>query len=231
MWGRRRARREQETAEAAEVAGSLADSLRATVDSADETHRGLLELREHLARQLAEIAVLIGHGDGLPVDAIRRQTDTAELLLSEVDRMSGDYAETRSLLVGKDEGDLDEIMPALEALAEHAQGMAEVGESLAGLTESMGELREGAQRLRGELIPLRERVRAALSDADDELTASRGAPGWFGRQASLANLGDRLTALDEGRVVPTPEHTVSDFYRELERDIAALRDEMATEPD
>ncbi|MFI5684888.1 hypothetical protein [Streptomyces sp. NPDC051636] len=139
----------------------------------------------------------------MPVDAIRGQTDVAERIRTDVDGTSQQYAETRALLVGKDENDLDEIMPVLEELVAQAQGMAEIGESFAGLSESMTDLREKPQRLRQDLVPLRERVHAAFHAAQDELTAADGAPGWFGWQADLAGLGDRLTALDEGRVVPT----------------------------
>lgn len=224
MWGRRRARREQEAQEAVEA---LAESFRSTLEQADQAHQALLELREALARELAEIAVLLGHRDGLPVDAIREQTDAAARVLADVDGMSERYAETRALLVGKDATDLDEVMPALEELVEQAQEMAEAGEPFVGAIESVLELRRTTERLRDDLVPLRERIHAAFRSARDELTAAQGTPGWFGRQANLAVLGDRLTALDEGRVTPTPERKVSDHYRELERELAVLRDAMA----
>ncbi|MGW7255886.1 hypothetical protein [Streptomyces sp. NPDC054834] len=227
MWGRRRARREQEAAQAVEA---LAGSLRSTIDSADETHQALLEMREQLAQELAEIAALLGHRDGMPVDAIRQQTDVAARILAGVDRMSEEYGDTRALLFGKGENDLDEIMPVLEELVAHAQGMAEVGESFVGLIESMLELRERTHLLREDLIPLRERVHAAFRAAQKELDATHGAPGWFGRQATLAALGHRLTALAEGRVIPTQKRKVSDQYRDLERDIAELRDTLGTAP-
>ncbi|MGW1726236.1 hypothetical protein ACWCQK_25255 [Streptomyces sp. NPDC002306] len=225
MWGRRRARREQEAREAVE---GLTESFRSTVEGADRAHQALLELREALARELAEIAVLLGRGDGLPADAIREQTDAAARVLADVDGMSERYTETRALLVGKDPDDLDAIMPSLEELVEQAQEMAAAGEPFVEAIESVGELRRTTERLRDDLVPLRERIHSAHRAARDELAAARGASGWFGRQATLAALGDRLSALDEGRVTPTPEHKVTDHYRELEREIAAVRDALAT---
>lgn len=225
MWGRRRARREQEAREAAE---GLTESFRSTVQGADRAHQALLELREALARELAEIAVLLGRGDGLPADAIREQTDAAARVLADVDGMSERYTETRALLVGKDLDDLDAIMPSLEELVEQAQEMAAAGEPFVEAIESVGELRRTTERLRDDLVPLRERIHSAHRAARDELAAARGASGWFGRQATLAALGDRLSALDEGRVTPTPEHKVTDHYRELEGEIAAVRDALAT---
>ncbi|MFD9003129.1 hypothetical protein ACFV0T_19470 [Streptomyces sp. NPDC059582] len=226
MWGRRRARREQEAQEAVE---GLAASFRSTVEGADRSHEALLELREALAQELAEIAVLLGRRDGVPADAIRGQTDAAARVLADVDGMSERYTETRAHLVGKDLDDLGEIMPSLEELVEQAQEMAAAGEPFVEAIESVMELRRTTERLRDDLVPLRERIHAAHRAARDELAAAQGAPGWFGRQATLATLGDRLTALDEGRVTPTPEHNVTDHYRELEREIAELRDVLATD--
>ncbi|CAL9597469.1 hypothetical protein SUDANB176_05362 [Streptomyces sp. enrichment culture] len=219
MWGRKRARREQED--------ENLEAVEQTLSSADRTHEALGELITATAKEVGAVQALLGGRDGVPVDAIRRQLEATVSTLGDLQDVGLQYLENRERAVAELSNGVDAALPWLEVLVEQAGGMAEAGEELVGMTESLASLRERTERLRGELIPLRERVHAAVRAAQGELHAAQGAGGWYGWQADLAALGDRLTALEEGRVIPTAERKVSDHYRELEREVAALRDTMA----
>lgn len=219
MWGRRRARREQED--------ENLEAVEQTLGSTDGTHEALGELVTATVKEVEAVQALLGGRDGVPVDAIRRQLEPAVSTLGDLQDVARQYLENRERAVAELSNGIDAALPWLEVLVEQAKGMAEAGEELAGMAESLAFLRERTERLRGDLVPLRERVHAAVRAAQGELHTAQGAGGWYGWQADLAALGDRLTALDEGRVIPTSEHKVSDHYRDLERDVAALRDTMA----
>ncbi|GAA3502292.1 hypothetical protein GCM10019016_094000 [Streptomyces prasinosporus] len=218
MWGRRRARREQD---------ENLEAVERTLDSTDETHVALMELATAMADEVEAVRALLDGRDGVPVDAVRRQLDSAVSTLGDLQEAAQQYLEDRARAVAELGNGVDAALPWLEVLVEQAKGMAEAGEELVGATESLVSLRERIENLRAELVPLRERLHAAVRAARGELHAAQGAGGWYGWQADLAALDDRLTALEEGRVIPTPEHKVSDHYRDLERDVAALRDTMA----
>ncbi|MCT7354919.1 hypothetical protein N4P33_22580 [Streptomyces sp. 15-116A] len=219
MWGRKRTRRER-------VDANL-EAVEQTLGSTDRAHEGLMELVTATADEIEAVQALLGGRDGVPVDAISRQLEAALSTLGELQDVSQQYLDNRERAVAELRNGIDAALPWLEVLVEQADGMAEAGEELVGMTQALAGVRVKTERLRGELVPLRERVHAAVRAALGELHAAQGAEGWYGWQAELAALGDRLTALDEGRVVPTPEFKIGDRYRVVEREVATLRDAMA----
>ncbi|MFE4666466.1 hypothetical protein ACFRI7_26310 [Streptomyces sp. NPDC056716] len=228
MWARRRAvKQERLEREAAKAVETLGAGVRSTLASADEGHQALLELREGLARELADLEAMLGRRDGLPVDLVRSQLSSAADVFARLDDLSARYTAVRTQVVAVDRRDTTVLLPLLEELVEYVEGMAGTGEAAMGAVEGVERLRLRLERVRADLIPVRERVHAGFRAAGGELEATRGASGWYGRQAALAALGDRLTALDEGRVLPTAEHRTTDLYREFERELAELRDEIA----
>lgn len=222
MWGSSRARRQRQAEGLAAVAGP--------VEVADAAHQSLLELRRAVRGELARIEALLDQGDGLPSDTIREQTLGAMSVFADLDGISQHYYEVRTATVQAAEHGVEVAVPWLEALGGQVRSMTELGETFAGYGESLVYLRERSERLRADLVPLREGVYAALRAAQSELAAAQGADGWHGWQTGLTALGERLTELDGGRVTPTARRKVSDHYRELEREVAQLREAMAAAP-
>ncbi|MEV8595543.1 hypothetical protein [Streptomyces sp. NPDC052012] len=219
MWGRKRTRRDQ--------ADENLEAVEQTLSSTDQAHEGLMELVAATLGEIEAVQALLGGRDGVPVDAISPQLEAALSTLGRLQDVAQQYLDNRERAVAELRNGVDAALPWLEVMVEQADGMAEAGEELVGMTEALVEVRMKTERLRAELVPLRERVYAAVRAAQDELHAAQGAGGWYGWQADLAALGDRLTALDEGRVIPTPEFKIGDRYREVERQVATLRDAMA----
>lgn len=222
MWGSSRARRQRQAEGLAAVAGP--------VEAADAAHQSLLELRRAVRGELARIEALLDQGDGLPSDTIREQTLGAMSVFADVDGVSQHYHGVRTATVEAAEHGVAVAMPWLEALGEQVRSMTELGETFAGYGESLVYLRERTERLRADLVPLREGAHTALRAARNELAAAQGADGWHDWQTGLTALDTRLTELDGGRVTPTARRKVSDHYRELEREVAQLRGAMAAAP-
>ncbi|WP_157876884.1 hypothetical protein [Streptomyces graminilatus] len=219
MWGRSRARRQRQAEGLVAVAGP--------VEAADAAHQALLELRRSVQGELARIEALLDQGDGLPSDTIREQTNGAMSVFAELDGVSRRYHEIRTGTVAAAENGAEAAGPWLVALGEHTRSMTELGETFAGVGESLAYLRGRTERLRTDIVPLRQAAHGALRAAQDELTAAEGADGWHGWRTDLTALGARLTELDGGRVTPTARRKVSDHYRELEREVTQLRGVMA----
>ncbi|MEU6227395.1 hypothetical protein [Streptomyces sp. NPDC047042] len=222
MWGRSRARRQRQAEGLAAVAGP--------VETADAAHQALLELRRAVRGELERIEALLDRGDGLPSDTIREQTLGAMSVFADLDGVSQNYLEVRTATVEAAEHGVEVALPWLEALGDQVRSMTELRETFAGYGESLVYLRERTERLRADLVPLREGAHEALRAARGELAATQGADGWHDWQTGLTALGDRLTELDGGRVTPTARQKVSDHYRELEREVAELRGVMAAAP-
>ncbi|MDW4904429.1 hypothetical protein RB628_03510 [Streptomyces sp. ADMS] len=222
MWGRSRTRRQRQAEGLAAVEGP--------VEAADTAHQALLELRRAVRGELARIEAMLDQGDGLPSHTIREQTTGAVSVFADLDGVSQHYDEVRTATVEAAEHGVEVALPWLEALAEQVRSMTELGETFAGVGESLAYLRQRTERLRADLVPLRQGVHAAMRAAQDELACAQGADDWHGWQAGLTALNDRLTELDGGRVTPTARRKVSDHYRELEREVAQLRGVMAAAP-
>ncbi|WP_157968690.1 hypothetical protein [Streptomyces geranii] len=219
MWGRSRARRQRQAEGLAAVTGP--------VEAADAAHQALLELRREVRGELARLEALLDQGDGLPSDTIREQTLGAVSVFADLDGVSRGYEEIRTGTVEAAEHGVEATLPWLEALGEQVRSMTELGETFAGVGESFAYLRQRTERLRADLVPLREGVHTALRAAQQELASAEGAEGWEGWRTDLTALVDQLTELDAGHVVPTARRKVSDHYRELEREVAELRGVMA----
>ncbi|WP_369033217.1 MULTISPECIES: hypothetical protein [Streptomyces] len=222
MWGRSRARRERQAEGLAAVTGP--------VEAADAAHQALLELSREMRGELARLEALLDRGDGVPSDTIREQTLGAVTVFADLDGVSRQYQEIRTATVEAAEHGVEVAAPWLAALGEHTGSMTELGETFSGVGESLAYLRERTERLRADLVPLREGAHEALRAAQDELAAAEGADGWHTWQTALTALATRLTELDGGHVVPTARRKVSDHYRELEREVAELRGAMAAAP-
>ncbi|MEU9335343.1 hypothetical protein AB0D49_19560 [Streptomyces sp. NPDC048290] len=231
MWARRRAARQERLDRvAAEAIAEFEARVSSMLATADESHQALLELRELLARELADINGLLAPGGGMPVEMVRAQLEPGDDALAQMDRISAEFTAVRVQVIGKGAADRETLVPLLEDLGGFVEGMGELADNVFGAAEATTELRVNLQDARKDLAPLRARLQPALRAAEDELAATRGAPGWHVRQVALATLGDRLAALEEGRVWPTPEKTTVDLYQELEHELATLRDEIAQTP-
>ncbi|MEV7287491.1 hypothetical protein AB0O01_23445 [Streptomyces sp. NPDC093252] len=231
MWARRRAARQERLERAAaEALQEFDQSLRTTLASVDDAHQGLLELREELAREVADTRAMLGRDDGLPAEPAQDDLAAGDEALTLLDEVSAQYTGVRVRVVGKGFEDRATLIPLMEELVDFVETMPDIGDRVVGAAEAVIALREGLTRTRADLAPLRARIHPAHRAAEDELAATRGTPGWHVRQVALATLGDRLTALERGRVRPTADETVTDHYRRLERDLAALRDEIAQAP-
>ncbi|MET8829139.1 hypothetical protein ABZX40_25500 [Streptomyces sp. NPDC004610] len=228
MWARRRAARQERLERvAAEAVEEFEHSLRTTLSSADEAHQGLLELREQLAREVAETRAMLGRDDGMPAELVRVRLEAGDEALASLDEVSAQYTGIRVQVVGKGVDDRHTLVPLMEELVDFVETMPGIGEQVLGAAEAVIVLRERLTETRADLAPLRARIHPAHRAAADELAATRGTPGWHVREVALATLGDRLTALEQGRVWPAENETVTDHYRRLERDLAVLRDEIA----
>ncbi|MFF5130754.1 hypothetical protein ACFY41_27985 [Streptomyces syringium] len=96
---------------------------------------------------------------------------------------------------------------------------------LEGATESLLGLRNTLLELRDKVAPIRARAHAARAAAANELTwAGPAAQGRFALEARLNAVGDRLRALDAGHIEVDPDRKVTDWYRDVETEIAEIRD-------
>ncbi|WP_329119809.1 hypothetical protein [Streptomyces sp. NBC_01465] len=212
MWGRKRAQ---------------TDAIAETIVAADGCYTALSELKDILENELRAAEALLDQGDGLPSDAVREQTTSGWSTLRDLESHFDDFQNLRDRIITVGSKNPEAVADDLELLVETADGMAEVSENIAGLAESVQGMRIKLERVREDLVPIRERIHTAYDSTLKSLAAAPpSAAGRFALEARLGAFGDRLRALDEGRVTPTAERKVTDHYRDAEADLAALREEL-----
>ena len=124
-------------------------------------------------------------------------------VFADLDVVSQQYQEVRTATVQAAEHGVEVAVPWLEALRGQVRSMTDLRETFAGYGESFVYLRERTERLRADLLPLREGAHAALRRRPARADGGPGRDGWHDWQAGLTALGDRLTELHGGRVTPT----------------------------
>ncbi|MGI5528791.1 hypothetical protein ACQEVX_15695 [Streptomyces syringium] len=114
---------------------------------------------------------------------------------------------------------------ASEFFSDHCAHCASHVTELDAVINSFLELRDKLLELRDKVAPIRARAHAAMAAAANELTwAGPDAQGRFALEARLNAVGDRLRALDAGHIEVDPDRKVTDWYRDVETEIAEIRD-------
>ncbi|MFF4409082.1 hypothetical protein ACFY2W_32140 [Streptomyces sp. NPDC001262] len=223
MWGRRRAQRAQEyEAAVAEARTDLAEVLRI----ADETHAGIADVFDRLRDAYAMIEELLDQGDGLPAKSARAQLACHREAWDEIEEGMASFVEARRAWHGhRPDADLLELTEAAGHFADYVSSCAETMEEMAGLMISFHDLYRNMLELRDKLAPIRDRAHAAVAAAANELAwAGPTAQGKFALEVRLHTVGDRLRELDSGRVELEPGRKVTDWYRDVEAEIAEIRE-------
>ncbi|MEV0260894.1 hypothetical protein AB0I49_06040 [Streptomyces sp. NPDC050617] len=221
MWGRRG------NAEARLLMEAW-DTLAYVMKAAEEAHGALQDARARFEEALDQISATFGFGDGVPVDSIRGQLAQSQDTLESVSSMMSTFEEMHATWDDSDmlvDSEFEEIKSAAEFFTEYGQYCASMLPTLEGVTESLARLRDKLLGLPAKIAPVRERAYAAMAAATGELTsAGPSVPGRFALEARLNAAGDRLRALDAGHVEIDPDRKISDLYRDVETEIAEIRD-------
>ncbi|MCC2279671.1 hypothetical protein LKL35_30210 [Streptomyces sp. ET3-23] len=225
MWGRRRARRREQEYEAAvaEARSDLTEVLRI----ADETHAGVVDVFGKLRDTYVTIEELLDQGDGLPAKSARARLACHREAWDEMEEGMASFAEARRAWDGSRAADAElfELTEAATYFADFVSNCADTMEEMAGLMSSFLDLYRNMLELRDKLAPMRERAHAAIAAAANELAwAGPTAQGKFALEVRLHAAGDRLRELDAGRVELEPGRKVTDWYRDVESEIAEIRE-------
>ncbi|MEW2575751.1 hypothetical protein [Streptomyces syringium] len=221
MWGRRRNAEARLLTEAGET-------LAYVMQVAEDAHGLLRDARTRLEDAHNQVAATLGFGDGLPVNTVRAQLAQGQATWDSVDSMLATYEDMRASWCDVESADFDAIKAAAEFFTEYSQSCASTVPDLEGATESLLGLRNKLLELRDKVAPIRERAHTAMAAAANELAWSGpAAQGRFALEARLNAVGDRLRALDAGHIEVDPDRKVTDWYRDVETEIADIRDGIA----
>ncbi|MEV6775206.1 hypothetical protein [Streptomyces syringium] len=173
----------------------------------------------------ADVESVLGQGDGLPAKAVRAQLEEAGELWSWFHESTALYERMRGLWGDLDSGgDLQALAAASEYFSEYCDHCASHVAELDGAINSFLELRSKLVELREKVAPIRERAHTSMAAARDELESAASLQGKFALTARLNAVSDRLSDLDTGNVEPDPNRKVTDWYRDVETEIAEIRD-------
>ncbi|MFF7685414.1 hypothetical protein ACFZB6_04585 [Streptomyces syringium] len=218
MWGRRR------NAEARLLADA-GETLAYVMQVAEDAHGLLRAARVRLEEAHNQVAATLGFGGGLPVNTVRAQLAQGQATWDSMDSMIATYEGMRASWCDVEGADFEAIKSAAEFFTEYSQSCASTVPNLEGATESLLGLRNKLLELRVKVAPIRERAHAAMAAATNELVWSGpAAQGRFALEARLNAVGDRLHALDAGQIEVDPDRKVTDWYHDVETEIAEIRD-------
>lgn len=217
MWGRRRNAEARLLTEAGET-------LAYVMQVAEDAHGLLRDARTRLEDAHDQVAATLGFGDGLPVNTVRAQLAQGQATWDSVDSMIATYEDMRASWCDAEDADFDAIKAAAEFFTEYSQSCAATVPELEGATESLLGLRNKLLELRAKVAPIRDRAHTAFAAAYSELSQAGAAQGRFALEARLNAIGDHLRALDAGSVEVDPDRKVTDWYRDVETEIAEIRD-------
>ncbi|MGX8906746.1 hypothetical protein ACR820_16210 [Streptomyces netropsis] len=218
MWGRRRNAEARLLTEAGET-------LAYVMQVAEDAHGLLRDARVRLEDAHHQVSATLGFGDGLPANTVRAQLAQSQATWDSVDSMIATYEDMRATWCDLADADFEAIKSAAEFFTEYSQNCASVVPDLEGATDSFIGLRDTLLGLRDKVAPIRTRVHAAMAAAADELAwAGPAAQGRFALEARLNAVGDRVRALDAGHIEVEPDRKVTDWYRDVETEIAEIRD-------
>ncbi|SPE55977.1 hypothetical protein SNS2_2715 [Streptomyces netropsis] len=218
MWGRRRNAEARLLAEAEET-------LACVMQVAEDAHQLLRDARVGIEDAHNQVSAKLGFGDGLPVNTVRTQLAQSQATWDSVDSMIAMYEDMRASWCDVADTDFEAIKAAAEFFTEYSQNCASMVPDLEGATESLLGLRNTLLELRDKVAPIRARAHAAMAAAANELAWDGPAvQGRFALEARLNAVGDRLRALDAGHIEVEPDRKVTDWYRDVEAEIAEIRD-------
>ncbi|MEV6775207.1 hypothetical protein [Streptomyces syringium] len=217
MWGRRRNAEARLLTEAGET-------LAYVMQVAEDAHGLLRDARVRLEDAHDQVAATLGFGDGLPVNTVRAQLAQGQATWDSVDSTLATYEDMRASWCDFEDADFESIKAAAEFFTEYSQSCASTVPNLEGATESLLGLRNKLLELRIKVAPIRERAHTAFAAAYAELSQAGAVQGRFALEARLNAIGDHLRALDAGSIEVDPDRKVTDWYRDVETEIAEIRD-------
>ncbi|MFF5130756.1 hypothetical protein ACFY41_27995 [Streptomyces syringium] len=222
MWGRKRPKQTYDEM-LAEGRATFADLIR----MAEESHEAVGQTFGILDGMQRGIEELLGRGDGLPTKSVRAQLAVHERLWDEfLEETSAYEAQRRPWLDGGIEtAEFAAMTPSLEYFAEYINTNVPVMERLNELIGDLGDLQVSLVELSAKIAPIRERVHAAMAAAATEIAwTGPAAQGKFALEVRLNTAADRLRELDAGLVEIDPDCSIVDWYRQVETEIADIRD-------
>ncbi|MEU7043877.1 hypothetical protein AB0A77_22795 [Streptomyces varsoviensis] len=223
MWGRRR------NAEARLLMEGW-DTLTYVMKAAEEAHAALQDARVRFEEVIDQISATFGFGDGVPVDSVRAQLAQGQETLENVSETMSVFEDMHATWDDSDmlvDSEFEEIKSAAEFFTEYGQNCVPLISQLESITQTFAGLRDKLLGLPAKIAPIRDRAYAAIAAATGELaSAGPAVPGRFAIEARLNAVGDRLRALDAGNVEIEPGRLVTDWYRDVETEIAEIRDSI-----
>ncbi|NYV73831.1 hypothetical protein [Streptomyces sp. UH6] len=203
------------------------------VDELGEERRNVDRLLDRLDDEVKRVAALLGRGDGVPrgivetlLDDAKRTFDRAE---DEAKRQHRTFQDLARAAAADRRVDAREMATLQSEFDDGMSALREVFGEAEALLSALQGLRGKLEELPEKLRPVRGRIHAALEAARRDLESlRRGGASGFGHEAELTRLTERLTALEQGSYHPTVENGPPRHFAELEAEVAALRDAMAT---
>ncbi|KQV05644.1 MULTISPECIES: hypothetical protein [unclassified Kitasatospora] len=197
------------------------------VEQAVQSRELVADAQRTLGSHREEVDQLYALRIGVPVLRLQPTLDEADELLLPFESLVEEF-DARHVQFSEFDGDdpdaLEAIVDFYVTSAESLSELADAYDSILGVyTGALEVARAGIEKV----APARARAHESLAGATAELAAlNDAAKGVHSARATLAAATERLTALDGGTAPISEERTVSDQYREVERDLAELRDRL-----
>ncbi|MEV0281411.1 hypothetical protein AB0I22_34215 [Streptomyces sp. NPDC050610] len=211
----------------------LAEGRAAFVDlmhMADETHELAGRSFGMLDEMRRETEELLNGDRALPTAAARAQFAEHERLWESLLADMNAYEARRVRWADEkaiENADFDAMSADHEYFGDYVQSRASIMKRLNELIGELGALAVSLTVLREQLAPIRERSHAALEAAATEIAwAGLTGQSAYALQARLNAAGDRLRELDSGDGESGLPRSIPDQYRDVEREIAEIRDSI-----
>ncbi|MFG2820206.1 hypothetical protein ACGFX4_12335 [Kitasatospora sp. NPDC048365] len=214
MFGSRK-RKEQKSAQWQELVERAADQALRARAMFDEPQAAIAEVRE-------ELGSLYARRVGAPKAAIEAIAADADEARESMDSILGGFDDTHAENVAEQHDDPEVLQALVDYYVQLGEVLVDAIDSYLPFVDTYRELLEQARAAVERVAPVRARVHEALAAAEPEVEAKGG----HAARARITGIVERLAALDAGAVVPTEDRTLSARYRELDLELAELRDSL-----
>ncbi|MBH1935131.1 hypothetical protein I5Q34_12750 [Streptomyces sp. AV19] len=207
----------------------MRDAIRDQVRESDALHVALGIAFDRYTEVRTAIEAMLDRGDGLPAkperDFFARRGDMWDAFT----HASAQYAEGRRHFTEaglEAEDDPKVLADVLKAQASLIRTCERTLKNLKDLVSRIEKRHRRLLELRTTLEPIRARVHTGLAATTRDLAWAPVTPGRFALEARLNAAADDLRELDAGIVTFLPAMIIPSRYRDIEEEIAKVRDEV-----